>query len=124
MLARYFSSNGEHEEGVEMAEAASSSGSGGNRRFVYVVTSVAALGGLLFGYDTGVISGALLFIGDDFQLNAFLEGFIVSSLLLGAVVGPGSAGRSPTGWDGARSFLSPPSSSPSAPSARPCRPTW
>lgn len=75
-----------------MAEAASSSGSGGNRRFVYVVTSVAALGGLLFGYDTGVISGALLFIGDDFQLNAFLEGFIVSSLLLGAVVGAGISG--------------------------------
>src|SRR3712207_3761470 len=75
-----------------MAEAASSSGSGGNRRFVYVVTSVAALGGLLFGYDTGVISGALLFIGDDFQLNPFLEGFIVSSLLLGAVVGAGVSG--------------------------------
>lgn len=75
-----------------MAQAASSGGSGGNRRFVYVVTSVAALGGLLFGYDTGVISGALLFIGDDFQLNPFLEGFIVSSLLLGAVVGAGVSG--------------------------------
>jgi sugar porter (SP) family MFS transporter len=91
VIARYFS-GGDHEEGVEMAQAASSSGSGGNRRFVYVVTSVAALGGLLFGYDTGVISGALLFIGDDFQLNAFLEGFIVSSLLLGAVVGAGISG--------------------------------
>ncbi|HET7270759.1 MAG TPA: MFS transporter [Rubrobacter sp.] len=75
-----------------MAQATSSGGSGGNRRFVYVVASVAALGGLLFGYDTGVISGALLFIKDDFQLNAFLEGFIVSSLLLGAVVGAGISG--------------------------------
>ncbi len=57
-----------------------------------MVASIAALGGLLFGYDTGVISGALLFIGKDFQLNAFLEGFIVSSLLLGAVVGAGISG--------------------------------
>src|SRR5215212_732487 len=41
-----------------MAQAVSTSGSGGDRRFVYVVASVAALGGLLFGYDAGVI-GAL-----------------------------------------------------------------
>ena len=75
-----------------MAEEASSGGSGGNRRFVYVVASVAALGGLLFGYDTGVISGALLFIKQDFDLNPFVEGFIVSSLLLGAMVGAGVSG--------------------------------
>ena len=75
-----------------MAQETSSGESGGNRRFVYVVASVAALGGLLFGYDTGVISGALLFIKQDFQLNPFIEGFIVSSLLLGAMVGAGVSG--------------------------------
>jgi sugar porter (SP) family MFS transporter len=77
-----------------MAEATSAhpEGSAPNRRFVYIVASIAALGGLLFGFDTGVISGALLFIRQDFSLNAFTEGFIVSSLLLGAMVGAGVSG--------------------------------
>src|SRR3954453_7916474 len=52
-----------------------------------------ALGGLLFGYDTGVISGALLFIPDDFKLTPFLTGAIIATLLLGAMVGAGFAGR-------------------------------
>jgi SP family sugar:H+ symporter-like MFS transporter len=52
-----------------------------------------ALGGLLFGYDTGVISGALLFIPNDFKLTPFLQGAIVAALLLGAMVGAACAGR-------------------------------
>jgi sugar porter (SP) family MFS transporter len=78
-----------------MAEATSAhpeASAGKHRRFVYVMASIAALGGLLFGFDTGVISGALLFIRQDFGLNAFTEGFIVSSLLLGAMVGAGISG--------------------------------
>ncbi|MDY0404202.1 sugar porter family MFS transporter [Virgibacillus sp. 179-BFC.A HS] len=51
-----------------------------------------ALGGLLYGYDMGVISGALLFIKDDIPLTSFTEGLVVSSMLLGAIVGSGFSG--------------------------------
>ena len=59
-------------------------------RTIYVF---GALGGLLFGYDTGVISGALLFIPKDFKLSPFLQGAIVAGLLLGAMIGAAAAGR-------------------------------
>src|SRR5215203_2538117 len=62
---------------------------GGGNKLVYFF---GALGGLLFGYDTGVISGAILFINEEFGLTPFLEGLVVASLLLGAAVGAASAG--------------------------------
>jgi sugar porter (SP) family MFS transporter len=52
-----------------------------------------AVGSFLFGYDTGVISGALLFIKQDFGLTAFQQGSVVSVLLLGAIAGALLVGR-------------------------------
>ncbi len=72
----------------DVTSAAESSG-GSTSKLVYFF---GALGGMLFGYDTGVISGAILFIGEDLGLTPFLEGLVVSSLLLGAAAGAGSAG--------------------------------
>jgi sugar porter (SP) family MFS transporter len=52
-----------------------------------------ALGGILFGYDSGVIAGALLFIRKDMTLNAQLQGMVVGGLLLGAMIGAFGTGR-------------------------------
>jgi sugar porter (SP) family MFS transporter len=64
------------------------------RRHVAVSAAVTALGGLLFGYDTGVVSGALLFVKKDFGgLSSFQQELVTSLLLVGAVVGALTAGR-------------------------------
>jgi SP family galactose:H+ symporter-like MFS transporter len=70
----------------------SSAKEGGNERFVYVVAAVSALAGLLFGYDTGVISGAILFVKQQFGLSATMQEVVVSVVLLGAVVGAATGG--------------------------------
>jgi sugar porter (SP) family MFS transporter len=56
-------------------------------RFVFIAALFAALGGLLFGYDTGVISGALIFIKREFGLTTAAEEIVVSGVLLGATIG-------------------------------------
>ena len=61
-------------------------------RFVYTAVAIAALGGLLFGYDTGVISGAILFIKSEFSLSPTMEEVVVSAVLIGAVLGAGAGG--------------------------------
>lgn len=69
----------------------SSSASTGTRT-VSGVALVAAIGGVLFGYDTGVISGALLFIEEEFHLSPMTSGVVVSSILVGAMAGAMAAG--------------------------------
>jgi len=64
------------------------------RRNVVLASGVTALGGLLFGYDTGVVSGALLFLKNDFGgLSSFQQELVTSLLLVGAAVGALFAGR-------------------------------
>lgn len=60
--------------------------------FVYFAVGVAALGGLLFGYDIGVISGAILFIKSQFSLSATMEEIVVSAVLVGAIFGAAAGG--------------------------------
>lgn len=63
-------------------------------RFLTKLTVIATLGGLLFGYDTGVISGALLYMKDDLHLTSVTEAVVVSSLLFpGAAFGALFGGR-------------------------------
>jgi sugar porter (SP) family MFS transporter len=60
---------------------------------VTVISAISALAGLLFGYDTGVISGAILFVQEDFHLGTFQEEVVVSAVLLGAMTGAIFGGR-------------------------------
>jgi SP family galactose:H+ symporter-like MFS transporter len=84
----------------------------GTLLYTSLVTLTAALGGLLFGFDTGVISGALLFIVPEFHLGPAAQGFVVSVVTLGALVGAlaggvaaDSIGRRPTNIAGGVTFV-------------------
>lgn len=70
----------------------------GNKGYLLSIVLVAVLGGLLFGYDTAVISGAdrglqAFFLGaDDFVYTDFLHGFTSSSALIGCIIGSALSG--------------------------------
>ncbi|QAA22529.1 MULTISPECIES: sugar porter family MFS transporter [Sporolactobacillus] len=65
------------------------------KRYLKTITLISSFGGLLFGYDTGVINGALPYMArpDQLNLSAFLEGLVASSLILGAAFGAVFTGK-------------------------------
>lgn len=65
---------------------------GGSAGYVYLIAAVAALGGLLFGFDTAIINGALVFLKKDFNLTDSQTELAASSILFGAVAGAALAG--------------------------------
>jgi sugar porter (SP) family MFS transporter len=80
-----------HEDGAPEAGRPAGDGPG---RAVVLTAAITALGGLLFGYDTGVVSGALLFLKDSFpHITSFQEELVTSLLLVGAAVGAIGAAR-------------------------------
>ena len=76
-----------------IAQITAASGAKQSGHFVKIVAATAALAGLLFGFDTGVISGAILFIKGEFGLTPFAEELLVSAALIGAVCGSILSGR-------------------------------
>ena len=68
-----------------------------NKALFYIVV-VAAIGGFLFGFDSGVISGCEKAVQSEFSLSAFWHGLIVSGALIGTVIGVFTAGRPSDRW--------------------------
>ncbi len=61
--------------------------------YYLIIAMIAALSGILFGYDTGVMSGAILFITKDYPLTAGMNGIVMGAVLFGALMGAISSGR-------------------------------
>jgi MFS family permease len=70
------------------ADALDASRSGRKPYLVYLIAMVAAVGGFLFGYDLAIISGAMIFLRQEFALTPDQIGFATGSALLGCMVGP------------------------------------
>ena len=60
--------------------------------YVIAVTLVAAIGGLIFGFDTAIVAGATRYMKEQFSLNSLQEGWAVSVVLIGCMFGAGLAG--------------------------------
>jgi len=63
-----------------------------NMVYIVFISSVSALGGILFGYDTGVVSGTISQVAIKFELNTIQQGWYVSCALFGAIIGVAGAG--------------------------------
>ena len=58
-----------------------------NRGFILRISSIAALGGLLYGYDMGIIAAAAIFVKRSFAISTLMEEWVVSVVLIGAMIG-------------------------------------
>lgn len=84
-----------------------------NRSFLWRVSFIAGLGGILYGFDMGVIAGAMVFVRDSFTLSTRLEEIVVSVVLVGAMLGAIAGGsiadrigrRATLLWGGAIFFV-------------------
>jgi len=85
---------------TDNADTAASSSSGrsqqisGANLYITMIAAVAAMGGLLFGFDTGVIAGAMLYIVPDLHLGPGGQGLVVSAVTFGALFGALAGGTS------------------------------
>ena len=69
-----------------------------NSRYIVLVSAIAALGGVLFGFDTAIISGTIPYIRSYFKLDELMLGWAVSSILVGCGLGALIAGRLADAW--------------------------
>ncbi|MEE1294035.1 MAG: hypothetical protein VZR37_01685 [Bifidobacterium merycicum] len=67
----------------------------GSMKYVVILALSAGMAGLLYGYDTVSISGAIEFLRQAYNLSAGLQGLVISSIMIGGVVGVGSPASSP-----------------------------
>jgi sugar porter (SP) family MFS transporter len=84
---------------------AGSNRSPGRRTYVYMAACAAAVSGLLFGFDTAVINGALLFLRADFHLTDFYTELVASGLLCGCILGAACSGMLSDAWGRRKTLL-------------------
>lgn len=63
------------------------------KTYLLAIALIAAFGGFLFGYDMGIISGTIIFVKEKYALDTFMEGWFVSSALVGCIFGVAFAGE-------------------------------
>ncbi|WP_309125221.1 sugar porter family MFS transporter [Kocuria sp.] len=78
---------------------------GPHRKRLGLISVIACFGGLLFGYDTGVINGALRPMSEELGLTPLTEGVVTSSLVFAAAVGALSCGRLSDAWGRRKTIL-------------------